>query len=366
MESLVSSFPAVNDEHHPSAEVLPLFAPNRTTNSVPPPPSASFPEHESTTGFDFARLEQNLHHHIDARFDRLTRVIVEQSDKIMDQVAKMIGTSDRELRNGLGNSIRRDLVTLRNDFVHLGSDLHTMSASSSETRQSVQSMVSKVSNLEATIREAVCKCGDQPSRQNALLTTTTESEETTAYQQTDAQTQVHNGELSKAFIGANEGDEAVQDVTVDNDAHQDTAAALEPNVLLNSSPPTAGSSTALEDFFPPSFLRIGEDGQPEVITTASEDAQDAEDMAEALAFFEEEGEPEFRPPIRMPNGVLYELPDFMRLDEHGQPMIIPEPLYTAEEVAEVRAMVEGIDGATDLESAITSMLSSIRPSERSE
>ena len=384
LDSMASSAPGVKEDHHLSAEVLPLFGSDRKVNSVPPPP-ASFSEYESTKAFDFARLEQSLHHHIDARFERLSRLVVERSDKVVDEVAKMMETFEEKLRKGLRGSIKQDLVALKNEFENLGHDLHGISANSLESKRALQVLNGRVAGLEVSVREAACQCSDPRFRQNALIMSATMPDNPMAHQQIDRQSKLDIDPLTQAPIAQKAFDEALEEIAVD-DGHEEPMAGIEPDAC----------DSGEEKPEVPFGIRGVDDGHEELAATIEPDACDPGDeepsvplgirgpngmLYELPSFLDidENGDavvnlppvegPMPVPGIRGPNGVLYELPSFMRIGEDGEPEVIPEEdssTLEANEVASVLGWVEGIDGETDIESAITSMLSCILPSERPE
>lgn len=88
---------ASRSEPTSSANVAPLFTQRRTGNSVPTPPHYSYQPHLGLTPPELARLELNVHHHIDTVFGSLTRLVTNQQDQLADQTIRHIEAMEKKV-----------------------------------------------------------------------------------------------------------------------------------------------------------------------------------------------------------------------------------------------------------------------------
>ena len=141
-----------------SAIIPPLFAPENN-NFVPPPPP-SFPGFQASTGPvppGIAQLGATLHHHIDTCFERLAKMIIDKSDKVVDE---LIGRCEN-LDDKLGKSIKAvlsELGDVKKEVSNLKDEALAGNKTGIELKASIKGLEDTLKSLEHKIEETVCQC----------------------------------------------------------------------------------------------------------------------------------------------------------------------------------------------------------------
>ena len=312
-----------------SAEVLPLFADDSEktpvaiahnsnipeTNAVPPPPN-SFPNYQASAPVGFAQAMINLHHHMEFSNDRLHRLIEDQNNRTHDELIRRCESLEEKIqKNGKGAS-KHDLNGLKNEFDILGHDLHMTVATGTETKRMIHTVLAKVAALDELLKNSVCKCGSiQPQRSPDQQGPFLRGENTRFFSDYGAP----NVMTSPGYIR----------VPVQYNGNQ-FANFGNYNTYENSSTPQFhnGPSTNFE----PRSTETTEEyyrtlGHPQMMRAEIPEIQFHED----LTFSRKDQDCTIPFGIKGPNGVLYELPSFMRMTSDGPVIFDESPVSTSTE-----------------------------------
>ena len=143
---------------HQSAIVPRLFAPD-SNNFVPPPP-LSFPGFQPSMGPaspGLAHLEATLHHHIDACFERLSRMITDKTDKVIDELIERCEKLEAKLSDSIkGRSSQIDDV--KKEVISLKDEIFAGVKVDSELKVSINGLEDAFKSLENKIEGTACHC----------------------------------------------------------------------------------------------------------------------------------------------------------------------------------------------------------------
>ncbi|MCJ1390116.1 hypothetical protein MMC18_002974 [Xylographa bjoerkii] len=147
------------------AEKTPVAADTRDatlsgTNAVPPPPD-SYQDYQASSVVEFLEAMQKLHHHLETSVNRLYRLVETQSDRMHDELIRRCESLEEKIqKNGKGAS-KHDLNGLKNEFDLLGHDLHVTATTGTEMKKMMHTVLAKVAALDELVKDNACKCQSQ-------------------------------------------------------------------------------------------------------------------------------------------------------------------------------------------------------------
>ena len=353
--------------YHESAEVLPLFANDTKANTIPmgsnavPAPSPSFDAAHSSTDAKLQQMEARLHHHIDTCFDRLVRLTTAKADKTADAViSKSEALEEQVLKALSGQAVRNKLETVEQR-------LNANAANVAELKRMLQGIHRTLGRLGNEVAQYACKCdndhadnqagnGAEPitfhdgtrhfvighdsnqypaadlnARQGAGTAMGRNGQQTTAGQRFFQR----GADDLPSFMGVDADGNAY--VNIDEDG---AGAGATANPTTNGGfhhldmdgNPVRGrwqtSNGVMYDV--PSFMHVFDDGQmiidigdeEETLSGESEHLPCGEPIATVIMHIDQNGKPVRG--IEGPNGFVYELPSFMKVNEDGFAELIPK------------------------------------------
>ncbi|MCJ1383036.1 hypothetical protein MMC17_006149 [Xylographa soralifera] len=325
-----------NPTRRDSAEVLPLFADDAETNpvttaqdsaipetnAVPPPPS-SFQNYQASAPVGFAQAMMELHHHIETSNDRLHRLVEDQNNRTHDELIRRCESLEEKIqKNGKGAS-KHHLNGLKNEFDILGHNLHVTATTGTETKRIIHTVLAKVAALDELLKNNSCKCGQAPpqrlsdqegafSRQAPSMSVNSHGAPTIisspGYLHVPVQ---YNGNQFAHF-----GNSGSYGSFGTPQFHNEPSTNFEPR-----------PRDMTEEYYRAS-------GRPQMMRAEVPEIEIHEDLTTSRK--DQHCTIPFG--IKEPNGVLYELPSFMKMTSNG-PMIFDE--------SPVSASTEGIGGVAD-------------------
>ncbi|MCJ1434942.1 hypothetical protein MMC27_004312 [Xylographa pallens] len=327
---------------HDSAEVLPLFADdaemspvaiaqeNTTpeTNTVPPPPS-SFPNYQASAPVGFAQAMMAIHHHIETSNDRLHRLVEDKNNRTHDELIRRCESLEEKIqKNGKGAS-KHDLNGLKNEFDILGHDLHVTASTGTETKRMIHTVLAKVAALDELLKNNSCKCSQQTSQRLA-------NQEGPMFRPEN--TMFFNGHGPPSIMSSPGYLHVPVQYNGNQFAHLGNSNSYGSfgTPQFHNQPPTNFEPRPRE----PTEEYYRASGYPQMMRVEIPEVEIDDD----LTFLGKDQQCSIPFGIKGPNGILYEMPSFMRMTSNGPVLFDESPVSTSTE------RIDGIAVADDNES----------------
>lgn len=268
---------------HPSLIVAPLFAGQDRINAVPAPPASSYPEYQQMrpTPADLARLELNLHHHMDSGFSCLTKHFADKTDRILDQLVRRLEGLENKVEKDMKN-VESKVTEVKAECANLGQENRAILKELDVMRDSMRGLDLKLELMSGNLEENRCKdhcrqgtlSGSEPQNLDRAQAVPRRSQDSVARdspgsdQQRQAQTSVHSsqGHRSSPFVagravGSNKNilaqTEGMDHQPPDLKDHPAFASGQSNHPLTCSEPPSEESGSVVKGMLPlfqtPSF-----------------------------------------------------------------------------------------------------------------
>ena len=348
VDSIVTSLDKDSSSHN-SAEVLPLFADDAgmnpvaiahestipETNTVPPPPS-SFPNYQASAPIGFAQAMMAIHHHIETSNDRLHRLVQDQNNRTHDELIRRCESLEEKIqKNGKGAS-KHDLNGLKNEFDILGHDLQVTASTGTETKRMIHTVLAKVAALDELLQNNSCKCAPEISQRSA-----------------DQEGHMFRPENNMFFNGHGApnimSSPGYLHVPVQYNGNQfahlgnsNSYGSFGTPQFHNQSPTNfePRPREATEEYYRTS-------GYPQMMRAEVPEMEIDKD----LTFFGKDQQCTIPFGIKGPNGILYEMPSFMRMTSNGPVLFDESPVSTSTECTDNIAVADDNESLNQPESS---------------
>ena len=144
-----------------SATVPPLFTQTHGANNFVPPPPRSYNDFQPSSAPappGLLHLENTLHYHIDACFERLSRLVTDKNDRIMDEVIRRCEALDERIEKGLTGLQKGEFTDIKKELDRMKASLRTSAKASDELKKNVRTIEERLEKLDKKIEENGCKC----------------------------------------------------------------------------------------------------------------------------------------------------------------------------------------------------------------